>query len=159
MNRSCIAVQRLAWAVQTELIRMRVLFTWLKSTSINVPGIKKNTFFAIQRPNHTQNYNEASICFHKGNGPVYFYLCTFIFDIVCLFFFFWREPTKSSYPQNQVCGGGGLGSEKVVVTVISGSATHGEIILLYKISFPCFTNWSLYHMFLSIWQQSTVNKA
>lgn len=88
VNRSCIAVQRLAWAVQTELIRMRVLFTWLKSTSINVPGIKKNTFFAIQRPNHTQNYNEASISFHKGNGPIYFYLCTFIFDIVWFVFFF-----------------------------------------------------------------------
>lgn len=50
-------------------------------------------------------------------------------------FFFSKGNLQNHLPTKRVK----LGSEKVVVIVISGSATHREVILLHKIAFLCFT--------------------
>lgn len=91
-------------------------------------GLKK-PFLAIQRPNQTQTYG----VFTKGM-ELFSFIYVHFFDIAVWFFF-----SKGNLQNHLLTKWVKLGSEKVVVIVISGSATHREVTLLHKIAFLCFT--------------------
>lgn len=97
----------------------------------------------------------VGLVFFWGEG------CCFGLVFCCLvfcFFFFFKGTYKIILSKRNVCAGAGLGSEKVFVTAISASAAHWEVILLYKISFPCSNIWTSYHTFLLIQEQTTASK-